>query len=75
LKTIKNALNALGGWPVCEKSWNEKSWTWQNAVKEFIKSGMTNGLLFKFKISVDERNASRRVLIVSNLLFKQFYLI
>ena len=64
LKPIQDTLSKLGDWPVTKSSWNETSWTWQKTVKDLILLGFPTNFIFDFEFDVDEKNTSRRVLLV-----------
>jgi neprilysin len=64
---LKKVLNSIGGWPmVDEQSWNSnKSWTWQHAMKKVAENGHSVHYMFLFGVSFDDKNTSKRVLVVS----------
>lgn len=72
LKTIKETLNLMHGWPVTldEDVWNETNWTWQKMVTDLELVGFPTNYLFEFSINPDVKNTTIRVLGVS---FKVFY--
>lgn len=67
LKTIKETLNLLGGWPVTldAGSWNEANWSWQKMSTDLELVGFPTNYLFEFSINPDLKNSSTRILGVS----------
>ncbi|KAK5647008.1 hypothetical protein RI129_005472 [Pyrocoelia pectoralis] len=63
LKTIKQILIDLGGWPVVDgASWNESAFDWKLSMYKFRKFGFSTGLFISFYVTNDDRNSSRNVI-------------
>lgn len=64
---IAKIAKSLGGWPLIEgDSWNsDDSWTWQEQVKKFRKSGFSMDYIIDFSIGVDLQNSTKRIIDVS----------
>lgn len=61
----------MGGWPVVKgNSWDEKSWTWQQSVKEFRKRGYSTDYIFDFSVGTDLKNSTHRIIDVRNLRYQ-----
>lgn len=57
---------SMGGWPVVKgDSWDEKSWTWQQSVRDFRKRGYSTDYIFDFSVGTDLKNSTRRIIDVS----------
>ncbi|XP_043274066.1 neprilysin-2-like [Venturia canescens] len=55
-------LNKLGGWPVLNGgSWNDRDFNWTNSVYKFQDSGYPVGYFINFRIHVDFKNTTKRV--------------
>jgi neprilysin len=57
----------LGGWPVLEgDEWDEKSWSWEKAIRDFRKNGYSTKYIVNFSIEMDFKNTTRYIIYVSN---------
>lgn len=66
MKTIKQILERLGGWPVLEGSnWNEGEFDWRKSVYKFRKVGYSVDYFMDFSVGVDVKNSTQRVIDVS----------
>lgn len=67
LAPVKRVIDAMGGWPMVDgTAWDkEGNWTWQKAMKASNENGYPVYYMFVFGITVDEKNTSRRTLLVS----------
>uniref|UniRef100_A0A1A9X1W5 Neprilysin, neutral endopeptidase 2 n=1 Tax=Glossina brevipalpis TaxID=37001 RepID=A0A1A9X1W5_9MUSC len=63
-KPIADISELLGGWPVVKGDmWDTKDkWTWQEAVKNFRRLGLSMDYIIDFSISVDFKNSTRRII-------------
>lgn len=61
-----NITDKLGGWPVVKgDKWDEKSWDWISAVKEFRKVGYSMDYILDFSVGIDLKNSTKRTIDVS----------
>jgi hypothetical protein len=58
-------LDTFGGWPVTRDRWNEDSWSWQKTVVDLEKNGLHTNFIFELGLGADQKNNSKRVLMVS----------
>lgn len=66
LEPMLNIQESMGGWPVIKgDSWDEKSWSWQQSVREFRKRGYSTDYIFDFSVGTDLKNSTRRIIDVS----------
>lgn len=66
LKTIKEILTRLGGWPVLDgDNWDENSFDWKKAIYKFRETGYSVDYLIDFSVSIDLKNSTQRVIDVS----------
>lgn len=67
---VVEKMKYLGGWPVVKShDWNEKTWFWQKAMQDIELIGFTSNYLFNYGLSVDLKESSKRILVVSENLF------
>uniref|UniRef100_A0A1B0DA99 Peptidase M13 N-terminal domain-containing protein n=1 Tax=Phlebotomus papatasi TaxID=29031 RepID=A0A1B0DA99_PHLPP len=63
LKPLEVIVDALGGWPVVRgDSWDEKSWTWVDAVKKFRKYGYSVDYILDFSVGIDLKKSTQRTI-------------
>lgn len=68
LKTIKEILHNLGGWPALEgDDWNEESFDWKQAVYNYRFAGYSVDYLIDFSVGIDLKNSSKRIIDVSTI--------
>jgi membrane metallo-endopeptidase-like protein 1 len=69
LKPLLEIHEEMGGWPVIKgDAWDEKSWSWQQSVKDFRKRGYSTDYIFDFSVGTDLKNSTRRIIDVSGCL-------
>ena len=47
--------------------WDEKNWSWVEAVKKFRKVGYSMDYIFDFSIGIDLKNSTKRTIDVSEI--------
>lgn len=58
-------LEKYGGWPIVKgNNWNAENWDWINISQQIFNDGLIK-LILNWGISVDLKNSTRNVLIVS----------
>ena len=63
LKTLLDIQYEMGGWPVVKgESWDDKSWTWQQSVKNFRTRGYSTDYILDFSVGTDLKNSTRRII-------------
>lgn len=63
LEPVLDIHKTLGGWPVLEgDNWNEKSWSWQQSVKDFRKLGYSTDYILDFSVGTDLKNSTKRII-------------
>lgn len=68
LSPLLDIHESMGGWPVVKgDSWDEKSWTWQQSVKNFRKRGYSTDYILDFSVGTDLKNSTRRIVDVSEM--------
>ena len=68
LKPIIDIMDSMGGWPAVKgDSWDEKSWTWQKSIVDCRNNGYPKAFLFDFKVKINLKNSSMKVVVVSKL--------
>lgn len=66
LKTVKQILTNLGGWPVLEgNAWKENDFDWKTSVYKFRKQGYSVDYFLDFSVGIDLKNSTKRILDVS----------
>lgn len=72
LSPVLNIHSSLGGWPLLVgDSWDEKSWTWQQSVKDFRKQGFSTDYIFDFSVGTDLKNSTKRIIDVRHFNFNK----
>ncbi|KAK4879929.1 hypothetical protein RN001_008075 [Aquatica leii] len=62
LKTAKNLLKKLGGWPIIEgASWNEDDFDWKKQMYKFRRYGFDVNTFLDTTIGVNVENSSQRI--------------
>jgi neprilysin len=64
--TIKNKMNAMGGWPVLESSWNDQQWSWEDTIAKLREHGFSVSWIFQFSVITDPQKSTARTARVSN---------
>ncbi|XP_059610149.1 neprilysin-2-like [Phlebotomus argentipes] len=65
LKPLKTIMDDLGGWPVDRgDAWDEKSWSWVEAVKKFRKYGYSVNYILVFLVGIDLKKSTQRIIIL-----------
>jgi neprilysin len=66
---VKDAIDAIGGWPVERgDAWNTPdTWTWEVAMANSIQSGYSASYIFSLSVSTDNKNTLRRIVRVRRL--------
>lgn len=64
IRQLTNMLKEFGGWPVLEgDNWHEIHWV--EIIKMFRQTGIDVSTIFSLVVATDERNSTKRVLVVS----------
>ncbi|KAF0289689.1 Neprilysin-2 [Amphibalanus amphitrite] len=67
LDPMKSILKRMGGWPVLEGlSWDESSFDWAEAIYRNRELGFPNSYVFKFSVTADIKNYTRRMVNVND---------
>lgn len=70
LKTIRNVLKKLGGWPVLEgDAWQEATFDWKQTVYTSKKLGYPFNHFFTFMIGRDLKNSTKQVIKIDEASF------
>lgn len=71
IKPMVELLERYGGWPIVNgNNWNAENWNWINVSQQIYDDGLLK-LILNWGISVDLKNSTRNVLIVSISYCKQ----
>jgi neprilysin len=63
LKPLVDIHEQMGGWPVVKgDDWDDKSWSWQQSVKNFRKHGYSTDYILDFSVGTDLKNSTRRII-------------
>lgn len=74
LKTVKQILTKLGGWPVLEgNTWKENDFDWKTSVYKFRKQGYSVDYFLDFSVGIDLKNSTKRILDVSKNTSHNFF--
>jgi len=57
-------LNAIGGWPMISRNWDEAGFNWLKSYI-FLRSQLGTNYIFKIYVDLDVMNTSQRVIYVS----------
>ena len=58
-------LDRYGGWPIVNgNNWKAENWDWINVSQQILNDGLLK-LILNWAISVDLKNSTRNVLVVS----------
>lgn len=69
-KPLADILEAFGGWPAVKgDSWTDNNFDWIEMMKKFRKFGLQPSVIFSFRVLTDEKDSTKRVLDVSDLLY------
>ncbi|XP_045509587.1 neprilysin-2 [Colias croceus] len=63
IQPLLDMLRNLGGWPVLDgDNWDERSFSWTDAVYKFRHAGYSVDYFLDFSISVDVKNSTNRII-------------
>lgn len=71
VKPIIDILDELGGWPVLKgDAWEENEhFNWTKIIKRFRRMGFNTRSIFSLNLETDSKNSTRRILVVSFIIF------
>ncbi|EFA04401.2 neprilysin-2 [Tribolium castaneum] len=65
LSFMKREFRDLGGWPVIEPNWNEKTFDWKNLLFRLKRIGWRRTFFLSMFIDTDLKNSSKRIFTIS----------